>query len=46
MDRTRKSEQPEPQHQPIQPEMPKAPEHEHSGDAATETSKEKRVDEL
>ena len=46
MDRTRKSEQPEPPNQPIQPEMPKTPENEHSGDQATDTAKDKRVDEL
>ena len=46
MDRTRKSEKPEPPQQPIQPEMPKTPENEHSGDPATETAKDKRVDEL
>ena len=46
MDRTRKSEKPEPQHQPIEPEMPKTPEHEHTGDPAADTAKDKRGDEL
>ena len=46
MDRIRKSEKSEPQHQPIEREMQKTPEHEHGGDAATQTPKEKRVDEL
>jgi hypothetical protein len=46
MDRTRKSEKPEPAQQPIEPEMQKTPEQEHGRDPATEPPKEKRVDEL
>jgi hypothetical protein len=46
MDRTRKSEKPEPPQQPIEPEMQKTPEKEHSRDPATEPPKEKRVDDL
>ena len=46
MDRTRKSEKPEPQHQPIEPEMAKTPQQDHGRDPATEAAKEKRVDEL
>ena len=46
MDRTRKSEKPEPQHQPVEPEMPKTPEQDHGSEPATEPPKEKRVDEL
>jgi hypothetical protein len=46
MDRTRKSEKPEPPLQPIQPEMEKTPDHDHSRDPATEPPKEKRVDDL
>jgi hypothetical protein len=38
MDRSRKSEKPEPVHQPVEPEMPKTPE--------PEPAKEKRADEL
>ena len=46
MDRTRKSEKPEPLRKPIEPEMEKTPEPEHSGDPASEPSKEKRKDDL
>lgn len=46
MDRTRKSEKPEPPQQPIEPEMQKTPEQEHGRDPATEPSKEKRKDDL
>jgi hypothetical protein len=46
MDRTRKSEKPEPPQQPIEPEMEKTPDHDHSRDPATEPPKEKRVDDL
>ena len=46
MDRKRHSERPEPQHQPIEPEMQKTPEQEHGADPATEPAKDKRVDEL
>ena len=47
MDRKRNSEKPEPQHQPIEPEMQKKPgEAEHSRDPATEPPKEKRRDDL
>ena len=47
MDRKRNSEKPEPQHQPIEPEMQKKPgEAEHGRDPATEPPKEKRRDDL
>ena len=46
MDRSRKSEKSEPQHQPIEPEMQKTPAQDHGRDPATEPPKEKRVDEL
>jgi hypothetical protein len=46
MDRNRKSEKPEPPQQPIEPEMEKTPDHDHSRDPATEPPKEKRVDDL
>ena len=46
MDRTRKSEKPEPQHQPVEPEMQKTPEQEHGADPATELPKDKRTDDL
>ena len=46
MDRTRKSERPEPQHQPVEPEMQKTPEQDHGRDPAAEPPKDKRKDEL
>jgi hypothetical protein len=46
MDRTRKSEKPEPQHQPIEPEMQKTPAQEHGREPASEPAKDKRTDEL
>ena len=47
MDRKRHSERPEPQEQPIEPEMEKHPGgDEHSRDPATEPPKDKRVDDL
>ena len=47
MDRKRNSEKLEPQHRPIEPEMPKKPdEPEHSRDPASEPPKEKRRDDL
>jgi len=46
MERSRKSEHPEPPEQPIQPEMQKTPDVEHSRDPATEPPKDKRSDDL
>ena len=47
MDRKRNSEKLEPQQQPIEPEMQKAPQPtEHSRDPTTEPPKEKRRDDL
>ena len=46
MDRTRKSEKAEPVQKPIEPEMDKTPEPEHSRDPSTEPPKEKRKDDL
>jgi hypothetical protein len=46
MDRSRKSEKPEPPGQPIEPEMQKMPAPDHSRDPATEPPKDKRVDDL
>jgi hypothetical protein len=47
MDRKRNSEKPEPEHRPIEPEMPKGIDEKNSDPApATEPAKEKRGDEL
>jgi hypothetical protein len=46
MERTRKSDQPEPIEHPIEPEMQKTPEAEHSRDPAGEPAKDKRSDDL
>jgi hypothetical protein len=47
MDHKRKSQQPQPQQQPIEPEMEKRPrDDEHARDPATEPPKDKPVDDL
>ena len=47
MDRKRNSEKPEPEHRPIEPEMPKGMDEKDSGRTpATEPAKEKRSDDL
>jgi hypothetical protein len=46
MDRTRKSEKPEPPEQPIEPEMQKTPQPAHDSEPAIEPPKDKRGDPL